>query len=1165
MTAGQPWSVKGIDPKAREAAKDLARRSGMTLGEWLNQVILEDGVAEEPIAPVTRAWQEPVAKPVYRRAEAPLHANDEMLRVTEALDQLASRIEAAEDRTAQIVGGVDQTVAALVSRLDGAERENTIIAARFEGVAEEIRTEQGRLTERVHQVVQQNAEPGSAEALRTIEGTVAKIASHLYASEADTREALATLRDDLDLASNRLEAVPDDNASLVEHVVARIAERLDQAEARTTSAIHGLETSFGHLDIRLGAAESRLAEQAAGGGLEQIAAKLSADVEAARADMAEKIQAAADGRLDRVEQALQEMTGHVQTAERRSADAVERMGHEVLRMAEVLTRQVQAVERRSTTAIEQVGGDVARIADTMEARFNRADAVGAQALEKLGAEIARITERLAERIGNAERRSAQAIDDVGDQVARVTERLQDRQERAATDLADRIRQSEERTARLLEDARQRIDQRLEETQRRSVESDAFRPAAPHQTPAAEAEAHPFGHRGADAFEPMFGEPAFGEPTETEPAFHEPAFLEPALQEEELEAASFEDSELNAPEFREPDLGEPAFGPDGFEETEAREPDLTEPAPMNFVAERFEEPGPILFQPGWIDAPAPHAFTAQSFVEDGSAEESFLDDTHELDSLDAETLEPRSFEAHAFEDESLDEEPLEDEAFSPTAFALSRFEIERSAESSMFDEAEPLDEADPFDDALEPAAKSDGFGGPPLIEPLDIAASREDHVAEYPSLEPRFESSDDEPLPFGQAAADEPAAPHRAMTTRELIEQARAAARAAALAADPKARKAAAKSGGESGGFSLGGLSLGLSKKPKRRNSSALGAALMISGGAAVLSVGAAGYILLADHPSGALPTRFMTALGMPQTASRPHAAPSAAVASPAQVDPMAAVALSPQTSDEAAAAQASPKANAIATDSGAELYGDAVRRIEARDFTGLDGLRKAANLGYAPAEFYLAKLFETGEAGLKKDLGEARRWTERAAEAGDRKAMHNLALYYVEGSGGPKNTTTAAQWFRRAADLGLVDSQYNLGRLYEEGFGVSQNPAEAYKWYLIAAHAGDTESRASAQRLKGQLSAEAQAAAERAAGAFQAQNPRPATTQLAQATTGGDVAGAAIAQRALSRLGYYQGPTDGSPSPALKGAVAAYQRDQGLPATGVPDSALSQRLAVIAQ
>ncbi|HTN41330.1 MAG TPA: hypothetical protein VLZ84_09285, partial [Asticcacaulis sp.] len=41
MSANAPWSVKGIDARAREVAKDLARRSGMTLGEWLNQMILE--------------------------------------------------------------------------------------------------------------------------------------------------------------------------------------------------------------------------------------------------------------------------------------------------------------------------------------------------------------------------------------------------------------------------------------------------------------------------------------------------------------------------------------------------------------------------------------------------------------------------------------------------------------------------------------------------------------------------------------------------------------------------------------------------------------------------------------------------------------------------------------------------------------------------------------------------------------------------------------------------------------------------------------------------------------------------------------------------------------------------------------------------------------------
>ena len=52
--AAAPWSVKGIDPKAREVAKDLARRSGMTLGEWLNTMIMDDGEDDDVVQPMPR-------------------------------------------------------------------------------------------------------------------------------------------------------------------------------------------------------------------------------------------------------------------------------------------------------------------------------------------------------------------------------------------------------------------------------------------------------------------------------------------------------------------------------------------------------------------------------------------------------------------------------------------------------------------------------------------------------------------------------------------------------------------------------------------------------------------------------------------------------------------------------------------------------------------------------------------------------------------------------------------------------------------------------------------------------------------------------------------------------------------------------------------------------
>lgn len=39
MKSGGPWNLRGLRPEARQAAREAARRSGMSVGEWLNTVI----------------------------------------------------------------------------------------------------------------------------------------------------------------------------------------------------------------------------------------------------------------------------------------------------------------------------------------------------------------------------------------------------------------------------------------------------------------------------------------------------------------------------------------------------------------------------------------------------------------------------------------------------------------------------------------------------------------------------------------------------------------------------------------------------------------------------------------------------------------------------------------------------------------------------------------------------------------------------------------------------------------------------------------------------------------------------------------------------------------------------------------------------------------------
>ena len=81
MKPGIPWSVKGIEPETREAAKEAARRSGMTLGEWLNSKIL-DSADEAETSPVTRHQRAPTS-----RGETSIRLED----IAEQLSRIARR------------------------------------------------------------------------------------------------------------------------------------------------------------------------------------------------------------------------------------------------------------------------------------------------------------------------------------------------------------------------------------------------------------------------------------------------------------------------------------------------------------------------------------------------------------------------------------------------------------------------------------------------------------------------------------------------------------------------------------------------------------------------------------------------------------------------------------------------------------------------------------------------------------------------------------------------------------------------------------------------------------------------------------------------------------------------------------------------------------------
>ena len=510
--AAAPWSVKGIDPKAREVAKDLARRSGMTLGEWLNTMIMDD--EDDGVSPLPRRQH---AEQVFDRRgrsrrlddayEMGSRDDETLLRVAASVEAIAARLEAAERRSTIAIQGVDQAVAGLVRRMEAQDQQTGQYGRRIDDISDELKEGHKRLRR-----FEQDAGPKTAETIGKVEQALGGLAGRLYDIEERQRSGLNEVRQRLDgvekadawtrtetavaaLTSrlydleernrahgqtliSRIEAVEKAAPGAGSDVLARVGQRLDAAQNQTSEALRNLERSFAGLDQRLRAAEGRVEPEGSreAARFEKLAETLSRQVEANRTEMMRKLETAeTEGRMARIEATIAGLTEQTRAAEQRSAQGIDAMGREVLRIAQNLDARVGRVETAGDARLEKleasltqsltqsmsdkIDRDMGRYGQAIEHRLNRADDQHAIAIEKLGVEITRISDRLADRIAQSERKSAQALEYIGRRLGEGTERIEQRYDRASGELAERMRLSEERTAKLLAEARETLDQR----------------------------------------------------------------------------------------------------------------------------------------------------------------------------------------------------------------------------------------------------------------------------------------------------------------------------------------------------------------------------------------------------------------------------------------------------------------------------------------------------------------------------------------------------------------------------------------------------------------------------------------------------------------------------------------------------------------------------------
>jgi localization factor PodJL len=1042
MSANAPWSVKGIDAKAREVAKDLARRSGMTLGEWLNQMILEGedvgalisrerAQSERAAAPVRAARRVPEPDvyeedeeayeerprvrrvPAYREVgynelsdtggrmarndppksrpapystaarvapqdlrrksifeDRPRYddgytaeeaqyqaASSDLNRVARALETLGSRMETSEARSATAVRGVSSAVETVLSRLERSEAAHAETQGRIEEQSQEVqssferlaRTEEdhglfaGRLEqaerlidaqaerleglsghvrearERAAKVEEQLKSPQAQETVRAVEGALGKLANQLYEGEARTRDTLQDVRQDMVGLSHRMAQVelrdPDRAAqALIDKVVAQLAHRLEAAEAQTNGAIKTLEQAFKSLDGRVNRVEEGgdVTDPESIKSLTGLAADLSRRVEESRQDLFSALQT---GKQETIELAVKVVGERIEQSEQRSAGAIEKLGHDVLRMADNLNRRVAGVETSSQEQLTRVSRDVQRVADSIEGRLGRTENTHAQALERLGGEIARISERLGTKVTESERRTAQVL-------GAVSEQFEQQREHVRGELADRIRQSEERTAKLLEETRARIDSRLAHVQTQSLLQESV--------------------------------------------------LKPAVR--------------TAPE---------------------RAPDA--PLPNPFTAAPQVEPEIDAFDPEPLDVPA--------------AREKPLDLTGQL--LGGITDFGNS-------DFKPDFDPFEEDDIEADFVTAPKTAAPVKAAPPVFAHDDD-DDSDPFADievsrktAPRVAPVSEGSAGAAaaFAETRHQASISED----LPRVHNLFDDEDD-------IASDATAV---SLSTRDALAAARAAVRASIEGTEER------------------GLGL-LKSGPSRARGVKPEAAAKAKGGNTFMNAVKASSIAMGVVAVGAAGLVAVDRLDNARKAETPIIASALNVEAP----------------------DAQNQQNLKTR------YDLALQSLTAKDPKAVDTLKMVANQGYAPAQYKLGLIYKGDEGKLAPvDKAQARTWIKRAAEGGVPNAMFMLGSMYYNGEGGEQDRSTAAMWFRKSAERGVVDGQFNLGSLYQSGEGVPLNPTEAYKWMRIAADNGDAGAKEAVEGLSQQLSEAQRAKADDAVARF---------------------------------------------------------------------------------
>lgn len=341
-----PWSVKGIDPDARSVAKELARREGMTLGEWMTAMIREKGLDEAGLAASERG--DNVVSGV---------TTEQLRDVIGSLNRLTDRISVAEKnlqltemQSREAMGGLNKGLETVFERIKRLEQRPPAAGGDPGGIAD--------IAERLDRLEGHGEKKSWVTSLKALERALTTLVEQVEASRSETEDRLTRNEDVLAELKARLDA--DDEELRGE--IAALLRAIDQTTERVTATEERVSEAL------------EIARQAAESHDETFIARTSNKLQV----LGDEIKRTSD-QIRTLEQSVDKLQDKIEAGEHRSAEGISRVAQSLdtlrsqieagsLSAGEPSAETVRASVSEAGKRMDAVKGAFATVVDRLEGR-----------------------------------------------------------------------------------------------------------------------------------------------------------------------------------------------------------------------------------------------------------------------------------------------------------------------------------------------------------------------------------------------------------------------------------------------------------------------------------------------------------------------------------------------------------------------------------------------------------------------------------------------------------------------------------------------------------------------------------------------------------------------------------------------------------------------------